>query len=184
MKWLNSVNCTYDENHQQLKIEKQANKYNVTIFNKYNDGSIDDSSSGYVEWYLDGKLSRASLGFSNIKDNKNIKIIDSSIKNWYDKLGEKVPPYVIYQLTYWFGEGDPSASVKCKNNDSFQIYLYSGQIISYNNNKSNDNSSSLKSVSNKYKFFGIYAKRVKLAKGYIIFFLLYSIFVGIWSNIF
>lgn len=137
VKWLKSIGFNYDESRHYIKIEESSNKFIVSIFNMYNDGSIDDRPAAGIEWYSDGKLCSANLGLiiSNIKDYPEIKTneleIASSIKAWYDKLGEGVPPYLFETFLYWFGEPSPSIHVKCKNNDSFRLDPFNGKIKSF-----------------------------------------------------
>jgi len=159
LKWLEAVGFTYDENRHHLKIEQEPNKYTVSISNKFTDGTIDDRMKSTIQWYLDGKLNYASLGlmFSNFKDYKDIKIneaiISQNLKSWYNKLGEEMPAYIIEHFTYWFGDFDPSVNVRCKNNDYFDIDMYTGKIISFhrNSNEQNDKTSFTNETYNEYK---------------------------------
>jgi len=159
LKWLEAVGFTYDENRHHLKIEQKPNKYTVSISNKFTDGTVDDRGKATIQWYLDGKLDYASLGsiFSNFKDYKGIKInealISHKLQAWYNKLGEEVPGYIIEHFTYWFGDFDPSVNVRCKNNDYFNIDIYTGKILSFrrNSNGQNDKLSFINETYNEYK---------------------------------
>jgi hypothetical protein len=145
LKWLESVGFTYDEKRHNLKVEQEPNKYTVSIFNKFTDGTIDERSKSTIQWYLDGKLNYASLGsmFSNFKDYKDFKIneaiISQDLKNWYNKLGEEMPDYIIENFNYWFGDIDPFITVRCKNNDYFNIDIFTGKILSFHRNSNGQN---------------------------------------------
>jgi len=144
ISWLKKIGFTYSENKSLIKIEKQTNQYTVNIFNKYNDGSVDDRSSCSIQWYDNGKLCSAIIGSNlfDLKDYKEIKIdesaINSNIKKWYEKSGESAPSYIIDSFSYWIGENNTYIQVKCKNNDSLGINPYNGQIVNFNKNKSDN----------------------------------------------
>ncbi len=145
LKWLQSVGFTFNEKRHHLKTEQQLDKYSITIYNKYTDGSLDDKTLGQIRWYLDGKLYAAGVGllFSDYKDYKDIKTneleIEDNMKAWYNKLGEEMPPYIIDNLTYWFGDMNPEFYVRCKNNDRFSIDCYTGEILTFHRDYTDGN---------------------------------------------
>lgn len=155
--WLKAVGFTYDETRHDLRIEKSQEKYNVNIYNKFSDGTVDTRQSGTLQWYSDGKLEVAGIGlsFSNLRDYKQIKISDSTIvqnlEAWYNKLGEEMPPYLIDNFTYWFGDHDPYITVRCKNNDSFNINCYSGEILNFHREGKGKSLGYTEDAYNKYK---------------------------------
>lgn len=154
--WLKNIGVTYDEKCFEMKVEKQYNKYIVNIFNKFNDGSIDNNTYCGIQWNINGGIYSANLGnLFNIDDYKEIKIdevvIRENINMWYKKLGEETPDYVLKYLNYWFGDRDPSIFILCKNNDSFRINSENGEVLSFyrNTNENHDGEDNIIEIKNK-----------------------------------
>jgi hypothetical protein len=167
IKWLKNIGVTYDERQLEMKVERESNKYIVNIFNKFDDGSIDNNQYCSIQWNTNGRIYSANLGSTlfNIKDYKEIKIneieIRENINKWYEKLEEETPNYIIKNLQYWFGDTEPSINILCKNNDGVQMNYETGQIISFsrNTNQNHDGEDNITKMTNEdYNKFKSIAK--------------------------
>jgi len=167
LKWLKNIGITYDEKYLDMKVEKESNKFIVKIFNKFNDGSIEDKSYNSIEWNVDGSLYSVNKGTAlfNLRDYKEIKmdeyIIKEKINTWYEKLGEKAPAFLLQEFHYSFGDRDPSISILCKNDDRFQINSENGEVLSFarNTNRNHNGEDNItKMTSEDYNKFKVIAE--------------------------
>jgi hypothetical protein len=138
--WLKSIGYTYNEEIMEMKIDTKSKNYTVNLYGKYSDGKTNNKNSGIgtIDWFRDGQLNYAAIGgVFDLKDYKEVKIDESTIKksidNWYEKLNEKTPPFRISNLSVWYDSGNkPSISMECTNGDRFEIDTETGVIRGFN----------------------------------------------------